>query len=296
MSPVEQGHAGEITRLSTLYFPVSAGPPDLAGPYHPLAAGSPGGAAVFELDRERDHYLATKQALVVRPGRGPARVAGSAADAALVRAEQSVRARLAEADPARFAPGRTARLGLDALMLELQEDLAVLQLPAGFSPERARALYLHVCFPSGWSPAQMIGKSFLGLHARVPHEPGFARAERSGHAARMFAGPAVRFVWSLAPDAALDHHPDATRPADWSTTHEAFMRVERQLILPLTAAGPEPAVALFFIRTYIYPLARLLREQRLGLLEALDRMPEPVRRYKGLLGHEDRIAELVRPR
>jgi hypothetical protein len=139
----------------------------------------------------------------------------------------------------------------------------------------------------------------VSLHAHVPYAEGFERAARAEHAARLFTEPAVRFVWSLTPDAELDHHPDAARSTDWTRTREAFLRVERQVIQPLPAAA-EPrdatdagAVALFFIRTYVYPLERLRGVQLRELTSALACMPEPVRRYKGLLGHEERIVELI---
>ena len=140
----------------------------------------------------------------------------------------------------------------------------------------------------------MLGKNFLSLHARVPSQAGFERAERARHASALFAEPAVRFVWSLTPDALLDHHPDSQHAVDWNTTDAAFLRVERQVMVPLPAAAGQASVTLFFIRTYVYPSSRLHDAQRRELLAAMARMSESVRRYKGMLGHETRIAELLR--
>jgi hypothetical protein len=298
MSAVPDDRAA-AQRAPALYFPVGSLPRGLAGPYHPLAPGSPGGERVLEIDAEREHYLAAKRAIVARAGRVPGRADGAAADAAVARAEAFVRVKLHEADPKRFDPVQLAGLGLDALMLEAQEDLAVMQLPNALAPARARALYLHVCFPSGWDPARMLGKSFVSLHAHVPYAEGFERAVRAEHAVRLFTEPAVRFVWSLTPEAELDHHPDSARSTDWTRTHEAFLRVERQVIQPLPAAADPRdatdagAVTLFFIRTYVYPLERLRSAQLRELASAIACMPESVRRYKGLLGHEQRIVELL---
>lgn len=142
----------------------------------------------------------------------------------------------------------------------------------------------------------MLGKSFVSLHARVPREQGFERPDYAGHAASLFDRAAERFVWSLTPDAQLDRHPSAYRPVRWTETAEAFLRVERQLNIPLGRVGQgaaEAAVAMFLLRTYVYPVARLSAAQRDMLEAALAGMSEAMRRYKGMLGHETRIRELL---
>ena len=296
-----------------VYFPVFpvTGASDAAGPYYPLEPGSAGGDSWLERDMQYAHYRARKQRVLRTLGRGPLR-AREAAPSALAAAEQFLRARLMEYQPYRRDPPRLERLGLDGLMLEIQEDLAIVTLPVGFAPERSRVHYLHVCFPSGWDPRRMLDKNFLSVHARVPAVPGFDRVQRVAHASHLFAQPAVRFIWALTPDDELDHHPDTPRAAHWQSTTHAYLRVERQLIVPLSAAGlpaskqsvqPEPQLAagstthdrttLFFIRTYIYPVARLSAEQCGMLIQALARMPVELRRYKGMLGHEARIVELL---
>jgi hypothetical protein len=61
---------------------------------------------------------------------------------------------------------------------------------------------------------------------------------------------------------------------------------------PLSAGVPEQ-ISLFFIRTYVYGLERLSSEQRATLREAIKHMSEPMLRYKGMLGHEARIVQLL---
>ncbi|HEX4351304.1 MAG TPA: heme-dependent oxidative N-demethylase subunit alpha family protein, partial [Polyangiales bacterium] len=165
---------------------------------------------MLEIDDEREHYLASKRATLQYEGRGPLRLREPSSHAAIERAEAFLRRELA-AGPVQRDPKHWATLELDALMLEIQEDLVLMHRPVGFAPERARAHYLHVCFPSHWPPSRMLGKNFLSLHARVPTEASFARSERARHAAKLFEAPAVRFIWSLTPDARLDHHPDHAR-------------------------------------------------------------------------------------
>jgi hypothetical protein len=292
MSTPEQCRAAALQRVPSWYFPIDSAQ-DLAGPNHPLLGGSPGGDALLERDDERDAYLAAKRAIVRRAGRGPLRLREHGSSDAIEQAEHFLRAQLCEAEPARFDPQQLAQRGLDALLMEIQEDLVVMHRPAGYAPERARAHYLHVCFPSNWSPARMLGKSFLSLHAHVPATEGFERSARAQHAAALFSQPAVRFVWSVSPDALLDHHPESARPAAWDSAEELFLRVERQVILPLPAAPNCGQVTLFFIRTYVYPRSRLGEAERRTLAHAVAHMPAAVRRYKGILGHEARIQALL---
>jgi hypothetical protein len=286
--------------IPSLYFPVSAADGSVH-PSRPLGEG--GSDAELEVDSELRHYLSYKRALLCStttctahtPARGPFRSEPVPAEA-ISRAERYLRARMLQLAFFRNQAARLEQLDLDALILELQEDLVLMVLPAGFAPERARAAYLHVCFPSGWDPAKMLGKSFVSLHGRVPREPGFERADYAGHAASLFESKAERFVWSLTPDAQLDRHPCAYRPVRWSETTQAFLRVERQLNIPLGLVGQDgadAAVAMFLLRTYVYPLARLSAAQRDTLGAALGGMSEAMRRYKGLLGHEARIRELL---
>jgi hypothetical protein len=275
--------------LPTVYFPIAV--EGGVVPSRPLPAGGALVQACPEVDVERDLYLAGKRLLRADPRRAPQRLAQ--ADAAVGCAEAQLRMRMAELPCFRANAARLAQLDLDALVSELQEDLVIMQLPAGYAPERVRASYLHVSFPSGWDPGQMLGKSFPALHARVPREPGFDKADQPAHAASLFMPPAERFVWSLTPDAVLDRHPLTPRSASWQDTSQAFLRVERQVHVPLEAPPEHGQLALFFIRIFVYPLARLDEQQLATLVEAVQRMPEAVRRYKGLFGNEARILALL---
>lgn len=282
---------GQATSAQRLYFPVeSFGPGD-----YELWEDARVSLSEFCLDgdAQREAYLTLKRGIVQRVGRGPLRVADDAAQRAQLEAAAFLRACMSERAPWQREQEALARMGLDELVLQLQEDLAIMQCPQGHAPERARAVYLHVCFPSGWSPARLIGKSFPALHARVPYEPGFERAERALHAGELFTRPAARFVWSIAPSGKLDRHPEQAH-GSWVDAEHAFLRVERQVIVPLTAASLGGVrTALFLIRVYVYPVAQLSAEQRRMLSTALDALPESTRRYKGVFGHEERLRQLL---
>lgn len=273
-----------------MYFPVSSG----TGPggYDPLAEGASLAEFCLDVDGQRAIYLAQKRSIAARPERAPMRISGAPASAAISGGESFVRERMLEL-PAFAAEGERLRvLPLDALMFELQEDLVIMHLPAGHAPERTRAVYMHVCFPGGWDPSQLLGKSFTALHARVPYEHGFERAERAEHAAFLFRAPLARYVWSVTAEPTLDRHPKTPKHVTWSSTDAVYLRVERQIMVPLPSTHDGRA-ALFFIRTYVYDREQLSIPQRSALAEAIANMSEPMRRYKGMLGHERRIVQLL---
>jgi hypothetical protein len=272
-----------------MYFPVGMEP----GDFDALPTGADLSSFCLDIDSQRDHYLMQKRIITQRRGRGPLRVDSVVAQQAVHDAERFVRARMRELPALASETERLEQLTLDDLMFELQEDLVIMQLPSGHTPERARALYMHVCFPGGWDPAQLLGKSFTGLHARVPYEPGFDRVERKAQAGLLFRAPAARYVWSVTAEPSLDRHPQAPRLADFRTATELFLRVERQIMLPLSEAATTGTTALFLIRTYVYGRDRLSQAQRATLAEAIARMSEATLRYKGMFGHEARIIQLL---
>jgi hypothetical protein len=269
-----------------LYFPVSneTGP----GGYDAMTEGSALATFCLDADAQRADYLAHKRAIAARPGRGPLRIAGATTDQVIQSAERFVRERMLELDAFQSEAARLRDLALDELMFELQEDLVIMHRPEGLAAERARALYMHVCFPGGWDPSQLLGKSFPALHARVPYEPGFDRVERADHAARLFEAPLARYVWSVTAEPTLDRHPKTPRSQDFQAASAVFLRVERQIMAPL-----QGTTSLFFIRTYVYAADRLSAEQRRVLAAAITGMSEAMRRYKGMFGHEQRILQLL---
>ena len=178
--------------------------------------------------------------------------------------------------------GVACRDSLDALALQIQEDLALLQVDAN---GRDRVVALHLSFPNFWSAAEKIGKDFIHIHKPVP---GMDYANRSAPQllnAMIHKGPFVRFAWGLTTDDRLNHHPEnepavmAGRTFD-PARPELWLRVERQVMVGF----PEQQAALFTIRTYLYEVADIARvpERRDALLSALRSMSAETRKYKGL--------------
>jgi len=176
--------------------------------------------------------------------------------------------------------------GLDALAMQIQEDVALVEKPyVGHD----RIIALHLCFPNHWAAKDKIGKSFLASHTPVPGmEKINQRAEQLLNS-MLTKGPYVRFAWGLATDKYLNHHPLAPEGVDknlWQGRHfdptdpQLYLRVERQLIHGFPAID----TFLFTIRTYFYDVARLKQSpaRRQALQSALQSMSPETLRYKGL--------------
>jgi hypothetical protein len=176
---------------------------------------------------------------------------------------------------------------LHELGRELVEDFAILKRDAGAD----RVLWLHACFPSGWRPEHVLGKSFAQIHAGIPGIEQVLAKSQSLVEAMSERGPYVRFVWTVTADDELDHHPNQGRRRDWSTlARRGFLRVERQTTVPL----PHVGASVFLIRTYLYGFDELAAEQRGTLRTALERMPPEILRYKRLEAALPRALELLR--
>lgn len=178
----------------------------------------------------------------------------------------------------------------DALCSQVQEDVAVMRL--GQNGENWLAA-VHLCSPSHWSAEAKLGKSFAAIHAPVPGIEKVNRAEGPLMDAMVRRGPYVRFVWSIAFDERLNHHPepppgvalDEWRPRGprWDAPGPPFwLRVERQVLWGLPAVD----AALFAIRVSHID-AREIRSdprERALLRSGLQSMSPDSRDYKGISG------------
>lgn len=181
---------------------------------------------------------------------------------------------------------------LDALCCQIHEDLAICQRQDQSQDSGNHITYLHLCLPNHWAPGDKIGRDFIGIHGPVP---GMTRINR--HAAtliRMLTGTKSyeRFAWGLTTDARLNHHPHAVngphgteigreqhtgRRFD-SSDPKVYLRVERQVCHGLADVG----AFLFLIRTYVYDIRTLERQQLIRLTHTLETMSAEIRAYKGV--------------
>ena len=286
-------------RAPAHYFPVSPKPLVMEAGFSPLSADFGNGARdqlYFQRDREWRRYRETKVA--VEPER---HWAVSRAPEHLELHLKALRwltetqaHELGESPSAEVSalieglaggqtpPHQALSSAYHELSLHAQEDLALLA-------ERPTSSLVmgEISMPSHWAPQRIKEVSFWEIHTPVP---GFPRDERvSERLGKMIAerGPLVRFVWTVATDDQLDHHPKHRR-TPWEEASALWFRVERQLTVPLEGLG-----ALFLIRTYLYPLTALSAEERSTLREALTQMPEEVARYKGLWSGRGRLLEAL---
>lgn len=278
-------HYGRRVRPAR-YFPVTPEPLRMKAGLFPIGTDFGQGerdALLFQSDDERDTYLAAKRAV---PASRHQLIEGEAESRVHEAVLAWMRATLANEQPGlQLATEGSLRERYESVLSQVQEDIAVLHRGDG----AGRALFVHVCFPSGWRPELLGGASFQGIHAPVP---GF-NGEKLGRAmveAMVGRGPNVRFVWTVACDTHLDHHPEQGCRDRWSpSTPRGWLRIERQVTVPL----PEVEASVFLIRTYLTPLDELAPAQRSTLSEALRAMPEEIARYKSLWDGRDRMLELL---
>jgi hypothetical protein len=275
-----------VTSERALYFPVKAEPLRMQPGLFRFGTDFGNGAAdqrFFPCDDTSARYLAEKaRVLVAHPERN-AHVALSADE------QRSVDAAAAWLSRQLAAEGLAAAAAapLRELGRELVEDFAILKRDT----DGDRVLWLHACFPSGWRPEHVLGKSFAQIHADIPGIEQVVAKSRSMTLAMTERGPYVRFVWTVTADDELDHHPNQGRRSAWSMqAQRGFLRVERQTTVPL----PHVGASIFLIRTYLYGFEELAAEQRATLRVALERMPPEMLRYKRLEAALPRALELLR--
>jgi hypothetical protein len=191
---------------------------------------------------------------------------------------------------------------LAAIALAVQEDLVLMGWPGAgprgdpSSAEAAaglRMLAASVVFPSGWDPGERIGQPLRSLHAPVADGERLRLASLALSHAMTGKGPFVRHVWTLAPDGALARRPGAVAPAGGATPAgpadlaDLWYRCERQVTVPLPAAG----ASLFLIRVFVAPLLAVAADarRRARLVESLASMSEAVIAYKQLGGARERV-------
>lgn len=165
------------------------------------------------------------------------------------------------------------------LSLAFEEDFAIVDGDA------ARLPWMAVCLPSGWDPRAKCGRSFAEVHAPVADNALIVTAAR--HLSALVCRPErwERFVWTVTPDGAYDHHPGRRAHAPWAATPEAVAaqacwRTERQTFIPVPDAGQ----AVFTIHVAVQPLRDAIGtpRQAAALHAALDSMSDAVLAYRGL--------------
>jgi hypothetical protein len=139
-----------------------------------------------------------------------------------------------------------------------------------------------VCFPSGWSLQEKIGKSLFLTHAPVPGLNDDLGANISKLLSRIEAGQFFqRTNWGLTGAAELDQHPRRKIPAiaPEADPQRVYLRIEWQVLTAISAAA-----LLFGIRVFHVPIEEVKSSSELGsrLARNLETMPDAVAQYKRL--------------
>ena len=166
------------------------------------------------------------------------------------------------------------RMGMatDADLVVLRPDDGVWRVTAGV-----------VCFPSGWSLPEKLGRPLEDIHGIVPG----LNAALSERINKFISGlkPGYsweRVNWGLSATDQLSMHPNLQPPRLLSGTpvNQVWVRVEMQSLALL----PDSGGLLFGIRILNHPLNTLMEDASLKprIERALRTMPDDVAEYKGL--------------
>lgn len=179
-------------------------------------------------------------------------------------------------------PGAYHEGAFEALGGRIAEDMAIVCAEGG----REWAGMIDVRLPSGWNPAEKIGRSFAEIHAPVPGMAAINRAGPSVVNMMIEKKPMERYVWGVQFDDQFDKHPQRARHAVFDPDRpRLFVRHERQIIVGF----PSVRAALFIIRLSLHEVSTLRAAQRVGLAAALRSMTPEQRKYKGVADAFDAI-------
>lgn len=174
-----------------------------------------------------------------------------------------------------------------SLTLSIQEDFALM---VDDGQGGLRAGLLSICFPSGWSPKEKIGKLLQEIHEPVADNRELQAATPLMARAMTTKGPFIRHVWTLAGSGARRRDADEDTLAQASSISDLWFRCERQLTIPLSGRG-----SLFLIRVYVQPLLQVIAqpERKERLIEALRSMSQELVQYKGIARAREIILRLA---
>ncbi len=149
--------------------------------------------------------------------------------------------------------------------------------------ERFYAELMHVCFPTGWDPAEKFRQSLGVIHQPVADGERLMKATQNLTVAMVNKGPFVRYVWTLSPTPQLSLHPLVKPHQSYeraATIDQVYFRCERQITIPIAQLNR----ACFLIRVFVAPVTIVAnsQERRYILRDALNSMSAASVAYKGI--------------
>jgi hypothetical protein len=184
---------------------------------------------------------------------------------------------------------------LDAAARLVPEDLVMMVERPG--PDGPRLIFGggSVCFPNRWDLRSKLGLTMAEVHAPVsrlneqlegPVDRFFERLRPERSFWRLGWGILDTADWFTSIDGTAAPRPVEPVPADM------YLRVERETLRRL----PHTNAVLFTIRTYVTPIAEIVRDADTAdrLASAIENFPADVRRYKDIAHVADRLVEHLR--
>lgn len=152
-----------------------------------------------------------------------------------------------------------------------------------------------VCLPSSWCPEEKIGQPLHAIHQPVPNLNHDLGDSIDAFLLRLRPGTAwLRANWGLTASPELNQHPSRGLPrlSAHSRLEGTWLRLEHQAL----AALPRTQGWVFGIRVEQLPLSTLIRSRPVAeaLGRALNSMPEPMARYKGIADARAELASQIR--
>jgi hypothetical protein len=160
---------------------------------------------------------------------------------------------------------------IEDIALYLEEDVAIMH--------QGHLSSICFCFPSGFSPADKIGKSFAEIHGHIPESDRLLKASANISSAMAKKDAKYRrYVWALSSLSSLSQHPSYQRP-DPKKIEDLWFRTETQ-----TSVGLGDDTSLFFVKVEMIHLPQIWDDidKRKLILDSVSSMSDQILEYKGI--------------
>lgn len=172
------------------------------------------------------------------------------------------------------------------LLMQIQEDVLIQRVDSTPGKERNWAAAAHVCLPSSWDPADIIGKDFETIHQPVPGMD-LRRSQKIAEAI-VHQGPFERFQWGVFFEDRLDFHPSGPPRKKFDSADPfVVVKVERQI----TFGFPELNATAFVLRQHMLTEESIDKQ---ALVHAVSEMSDAECAYKGITDCAPKLIDYLR--
>lgn len=158
------------------------------------------------------------------------------------------------------------------LAMHFEEDLAIMY--------NGKLSAICFCFPSGWRPAERLGRSLTEIHGPVADNQHLVLA--SEKLAKTMADPVFgsfrRQVWTVTANPRLSNHPTYRSAELPRGIRDLYFRLETQTTAPLG----DGVTSLFFVRVDVVPLTSVWAAYGSQIRDSVNTMTDAVLLYKNL--------------